>query len=448
MRLNVAIRSHVRTREGAPAIAPRTPMDELRRAVSSCFLWEDGFYEDGVSIAERIKALAARVPVADLAALAVEARTVMKLRHAPLWLTAALLDRRCGSEIDTASVIEAVCRRADEPGELVSMYWKDGKRPLPAAMKRGLAAAMCKFDAYQLAKYDRKVDVSHRAILKLVHPRPRDEEQAKLFRDVIAGTLAPADTWENGLSNGVDGRETFERLLRENRLGYLALLRNLRRMAADSVDPALIRDAILARKGARDVLPFRFVSAARQAPQFEPWLDEALCASIEDLPVFDGDTIVLVDVSGSMNETLSKQRGKGRPGKSAASDLKRMDAAAALASLVHGRVRMFTFSQSVVEVAPRRGMAGVDAIVRSQPHSTTYLGAALEQVNRLPHDRIIVVTDDQSHDAVGSPVASKAYMINVAAEANGVGYGHWTRISGFSENVFRFIHEHEKNDGR
>lgn len=448
MRLNVALKSLERTREGAPAIAPRTPMDELRRAVSSCFLWEDNFYENGVSIAERIHALAAKVPVADLAALAIEARTVMKLRHAPLWLTIALLDRRCGADVDTAAVIQAVCRRADEPGELLAMYWKDGSRRLPAAMKRGLAAAMTGFDAYQLAKYDRKGRVPHRTILKLVHPHPRDKMQAKAFGDIMKGTLASADTWENALSNGADARESFERLLREERLGYLALLRNLRKMSETGVDPALIRDAILARKGARDVLPFRFVSAARQAPQFEPWLDEALCASIEDLPVFDGDTIVLVDVSGSMDGSLSRHGGKGRPGRSAASDLKRIDAAAALASLVHGRVRMFTFSQSVVEIAPRRGMAGVDAIVRSQPHSTTHLGAALKHVNRLPHDRLIVVTDDQSHDAVGSPAAPRAYMINVAAEANGVGYGHWTRISGFSENVFRFIHEHEKNDGR
>ncbi len=34
-------------------------------------------------------------------------------------------------------------------------------------------------------------------------------------------------------------------------------------------------------------------------------------------------------------------------------------------------------------------------------------------------------------------------MINVASNRNGVGYGAWTHIDGFSETVLRFIGEHE-----
>ena len=49
-------------------------------------LWEGEFYEDGVAIAGRIRELVPKVDAAKVAALAVEARTAMKLRHAPLLL--------------------------------------------------------------------------------------------------------------------------------------------------------------------------------------------------------------------------------------------------------------------------------------------------------------------------------------------------------------------------
>lgn len=432
MRLNVARTNIPLTFERAPAIPPRNPLAELRRAVSSCLLWEDQFYEDGVAIADRIAALVANVGRAHVEALAIEARTSMNLRHAPLWLLAGLAKAGNGAKAETYA---AVIRRADEMGELISMHWKDGKRPLPAAMKRGIAQAFKRFDAYQLAKYNRKVAVSLKDVLRLVHPKPDSDEQSAMWKALIAGELASPDTWEVALSGGADKRETFERLLREGKLGYLALLRNLRNMAEAGVDTGLVREAIIARKGAHNVLPFRYVAAARAAPQFEPALDEALCAAVEALPVLSGKTAVLVDVSGSMNTKLSQR-----------SDLTRMDAAAALASIIHGDVRVFTFSEAVVEAPPRRGMAGVDAVIRSQPHSGTWLGRAVAAINaQVPHDRLIVITDEQSHDPVGSPAAKRAYMINVAAHRNGVGYGAWTRIDGFSENVLRFIAEHEND---
>ena len=85
-------------------------------------------------------------------------------------------------------------------------------------------------------------------------------------------------------------------------------------------------------------------------------------------------------------------------------------------------------------------MAGVDAVIRSQPHGSTYLGAAVNALNeQVPHDRLIVITDDQSHDAVPAPKAKRAYMINVASYKPSVAYGPWTKIEGFSENVLRYI---------
>jgi 60 kDa SS-A/Ro ribonucleoprotein len=433
MRLNIfakAAKAAPLTFEGAPA-APLSNAQALRRSVLSCLLWEDEFYEDGQAIVDRIAALAADIPAAELAALAIEAREQFKLRHAPLMLLKVLVRTGSGASL-VADTIERVIQRADEMAEFLSLYWKDGKKPLTKQMKLGLARAFGKFDAYQLAKYDRDGPVKLRDVLFLVHAKPKDEAQAALWKQVAERALPAPDTWEVALSGGADKGEAFTRLLAERKLAYLALLRNLRNMDQAGVDEALVKDAILARRGAERVLPFRYVAAARAAPRYEPWLDQALSEAVLEGPVLKGRTIVLVDVSGSMGSPLS-----------ARSDLTRMDAAATLASIVPGEVRVFTFSDAVVEVPPRRGMAGVDAVVRSQPHGGTWLGKAVAHVNRLPHERLIVVTDEQSHDPVGDPVAAKAYMINVASARNGVGYGRWTHIDGFSEAVLRFIQEQE-----
>lgn len=99
----------------------------------------------------------------------------------------------------------------------------------------------------------------------------------------------------------------------------------------------------------------------------------------------------------------------------------------------------------MVEVPARRGMAGVDAVINSQSHGGTELGKALERVNAtVNYSRIIVITDEQTSDNVPAPrKGASAYMINVASNKNGVGYGPWTHIDGFSENVIRYIYETE-----
>lgn len=418
------------THEGAPA-KRITPEQALRRSVLSCLLWEREFYEDGQDIASRILNLADEVPAPVLGALAEEARSKFHLRHVPLLLLTALV-KRGGAGI--ADAVAATIQRPDEMAELLSIYWRGGKRPLAKQLQRGLAQAFCKFDEYALAKYDRDGPIRLRDVLFLSHAKPADDAQAALFKRVADRQLATPDTWEVALSGGADKRATFTRMLNDGSLGYLALLRNLRNMTDAGVDRDLIGAAIVARKGAGRVLPFRYVAAARACPQMEPWIDQALCEAIAAGKPLAGSTIVLVDVSGSMDSPLS-----------ARSDLTRMDAAAALASVIPGDVRVFTFSYQTVEVPPRRGMAGVDAVVRSQPHGGTYLGAAVQAVNKIAHDRLIVITDEQSADQVPDPVARQAYMINVASARNGVGYGRWTHIDGFSEAVLTFIREAESD---
>lgn len=432
MQTNLAPRYIRPTTAGGSAAAEHlTPLQQLRRTLLSCLLWEDEFYEDGQSIADRLVALASKVSPQEVAALADEARNEHNLRHAPLLLLLALVAAPRGLRLD--GVFDKTIRRADEITELLSLYWRHGKRPLSKQLKRGIARAFGRFDAYQLAKYDRAKAVRLRDAMLLCHPKPKDDAQAALWKQLLEGTLPSPDTWEVALSAGGDKRDEFTRLLTERKLGYLALLRNLRNMVEAGVDLDLIRPAILARQGAEKVLPFRYVAAARACPALEPTLDLALQAAILAMPAPQGRTVVLVDVSPSMDVKLS-----------AKSDLSRMDAAATLAAVFPGEVRMFSFSSGLVEVPPRKGMAGVDAILRSQPHNGTELFAAVRRVNEaVAYDRIVVITDEQETSGRGTMPApragAKGYLINVASNRNGVGYGPWTHLDGFSESVIRWI---------
>lgn len=449
-RMNTAPTPGPRTHNGAPATRPRTTLSALRRSVLSCLLWEREAYEKGEEIATRIRRLAREADPHEVAALAIEARKVHNLRHAPLWLTLALVEKG-GLDGLTAATIETVISRADEITEMLAMYWEGAKRPIPStvprALKQGLSRALRKFNAYALAKYDRDSAVRFKHVMQMVHPRPRNAEESALWKQLLDGTLPTPDTWETALSSGADKKETWTRLLREETLGYDALLKNLRNMTQANVDVGLVRQAILARKGAHRIQPFRYTAAARACPQFEPQLDEALCAAIEDLAPLSGETIVLVDVSGSMNNPLAEPKGKKprRPGAVELPPLTRMDAAATLASMIPGKLRVFTFSEQLVEVPPRRGMAGVDAVIKSQSHSNTFLGAAIKEINRLPHDRLIVITDEQSSDPVGRPTAPRPYLINVASDRFGVSdKAPWIHMDGFSEGVLRYIAAMEK----
>lgn len=429
------------THEGAPA-ARINPEQQLRRSVMACLLWESEFYEDGQTIADRITQLVAQVHPSKVTDIAREARNIAHLRHVPLLLVSALAKRK-GAGVFVEDVIPDVIQRADELAELVAVHAKVNgvapnavKKKLSAGMKRGLARAFPNFSEHELAKYDRAGEVRLRDVLFLCHAKPKDESQAAMWKRLVEGKLATPDTWEVGLSTGGDKKETFERLIREGKLGYLALLRNLRNMVNAGCDLDLVKGAITARRGSARVLPFRYVAAARACPQLEPAIDAALCASIAEMTPLKGRTVVMVDVSGSMDAKLS-----------AKSDLSRKDAAAALASVIRADdLRVFSFASKLMEVPARRGMAGIDAIQRSQNGGTELIAAVREVNAKVDYDRIIVITDEQAFaDKSRLPhPKGKGYMVNVASAKNGVGYGPWSHIDGFSESVIRYIMESER----
>lgn len=459
-------RPSIHTHEGAKA-RHINPEMQLRRSVMSCLLWEDSFYEDGQTIADRIASLVPKVMPEMVRDIAIQAREKMYLRHMPLYLTCLMTSFPEHKQF-VRYTLSKVIKRVDELSEFLAMYWKmNGRDPnstdkkiLSSQVKKGLGEAFCKFNEYQLAKYNRAKAIKLKDVLYLCHPKPKDKDQAELFKRLKLDMLKTPDTWEVSLSakDGVSKKDKWERLLKERKMGAMALLRNLRNFNDAKVNENLVIEALKNVKPDM-VLPFRFIAAARYAPQWEPYIEEAMLRCLSAYPKLPGRTALLVDVSGSMRDPISSK-----------SEITRMDAACGIAILAREiceSVRIVTFSMTNVEVPARRGFALRDAIVTSQEHSGSFLGAGVKSiyesgVNRFSHnfgwqgkadltfkglninpDRLIVMTDEQSHDPVPNP-QGRGYMINVASNKNGVGYGPWFHVDGWSEAVIQFIQELEK----
>ena len=475
MRTNQTIaRPKAYTHEGGRA-TKGSPEKELARTVATCLLWENTFYEGGDSIADRIATLCRQVDPEIIGKLAVSARTDLHLRHVPLFLALQLIERR---DPIAGRVISEVIQRPDEMSELLSLYWKDGKRPLAKQLKKGLAAAFRKFSPYQLSKWDRESKITLRDVMFLTHPAPfksgvakssywqeakkvryqdgrpttqwrHDSEQAETWRKLANKELESADTWEVALSRGENKKETWERLLTEKKLGYMALLMNLRNMAQANVKPSLVGTALIDGAPTSRALPFRFVSAAKHAPQWRDFLSEAMELSAgakTNGDILPGKTVILIDVSGSMDDALS-----------AKSTLTRLEAAGALAVLARGmsdRCEVYTFSYQCVEVEAVRGLGLIEAVARSQQHGGTYLGGA---IRALANDRIldfasrlIVITDEQVQAGHELPMwtwLGVGYVVNVAPYQYGLAMkGGWKKINGWSDRVLEYIMRDERGE--
>lgn len=469
MKTNVKVKvPPVRTFEGAVA-TKTTPEVQLRRLTTTAMLFENGFYVDGKTTAQLIADLVPKARPEFVAAAAFEARTKMKLRHVPLLLVREMA-RHPEHKALVSRLLPDVIQRADEITEFLAIYWKDGKTPISAQVKKGLARAFNKFGEYALAKYNRDGAVKLRDVAFLTHVKPQDPDliarlvnkdripeftkggskvehkqttkkdypEGKLdaTRVAVNPGLKTPDTWEVELSAGKgEGKlASWQRLLAEKKLGGLAFLRNLRNMTQAGVDTAALaayaKDMDVSR-----ILPFRFVAAARVVPQLEHILEPLMFKALGDQTKLPGRTVLLVDVSGSMGGPISNK-----------SDLIRLDAAAALAMLLREiceDVVIGRFDDRTELVPPRRGFALRDAIGR--PRGGTSLRQAVNWANAQKYDRLIVFTDEQSMDRPEAPTG-KGYIVNIAAHQHGVGYGAWHTVNGFSEAIIDYIREYEAQD--
>lgn len=478
-KLNVP-RPPVRTHQGGIA-RHISPEQQLRRAVMACLLWEKTFYESGIEIANRIEQLITKINPVIVANIAKEARNEMHIRHAPL-LIARIMAKLDRYKFLVSGLLENIIQRPDELTEFIAIYCKDGKQPLSAQVKRGLAKALMKFDEYQLSKYNNPdADIKLKYILQLCHPKPMNMAMSSLWKRLKNNRLKPADTWEKAISacgkNTYARRREWIRLINTRKIGGSAMLQNLRNMHKDGVDESVIINGIR-NINAKNIFPYKYITAAQYAPYLESYLEEAMFRRLSNYRKLRGHTVLLIDVSYSMEDPLSYRTDK-KTEKKVPSETKRYDAACGLAMLLReicDRVDIFTFSKKLIRIAPRRGFALKDAILTSQVHSGTLLGGAvkaiysnvpvavpvktkysiyprsfrreytytLEGFNLRP-DRLIVITDEQSADKVPDP-KGLGYVINIGTNKNGVGYGKWLHIDGFSEMIINYISEYESQD--
>ena len=443
------------------AAKPLSDYESLKRSVMACLLWEDNFYEDGESVADRIARYMGNVTPEQAISVLEEAKFDNKLRHVPLYLMVLMAKRG----ILKADEVSKVITRVDDMTQLLALYQNDSanKHMIPHSIQKGVARAFPKFDEYQLAKYKASNKAMKlRDVIRLAHPKPANTEQSQLWKKVVEGNLATPDTWEVALSKAKDSKEkkdAWVRLLTTktedgyNKLGALALLRNLRNIISLNISDAIIKNSIKSMS-AKNLLPFQFVTAQRFAPQFSAELEEKFLESARTLKSttpLKGSTIVLLDVSGSMTDTLS-ERGSTT----------RVDVAAGLGAIAREIAEdsiIYKFNTKL-ELVPShvKGFSLVDS-VREGYGGTSVIECTNNAIdefrkthdNKFP-DRIIVVTDEQTNSdsdyyghvlkVTNLPKKSHGYFINVGCYEKGIEYPQssgWTTISGWSDSVLKYI---------
>ncbi|TYZ14390.1 TROVE domain-containing protein [Hymenobacter lutimineralis] len=342
MRFNFSFRktqpAAVVNHEGAVAYQ-LTPALELYAAVATAAL-SDQYYEKADTRLQRLRELVARNDPRFVAQLAVYAREKLYLRTVPLVLAVELAQIHRGDNL-VSRLVARIVQRADEITELLAFYALANQRQgtkqlnrLSKQLQKGLALAFNRFDGYQLAKYDRAGQVRLRDALFLVHPAAKSPEQQHLFDQLVRGELPTPYTWETELSalgqasyataaeRPAAFRQKWEELIGSGKLGYMALLRNLRNILEAEVSAGAMAQVVTALTDATAVarskqLPFRYLAAYRELLTVKSGhvgvllaaLETAIGHSIANLRGFGPETRVVVacDVSGSMQQPVSQR---------------------------------------------------------------------------------------------------------------------------------------------
>jgi len=322
--------------EGATAYKV-SPALELYSAVVTSSL-SNTFYEKTGDRIKRIRELIGKNHPEFVAQLAIYTREKMYLRSVPLVLAVELARVHQGDDL-LSRLVARIVKRADEITELLAYYQAANQRDgikklnkLSKQLQKGLAMSFNQFDEYQFAKYNRDTEIKLRDALFLVHPKAKDDAQQKIFDKIVNDTLEVPYTWEVELSRLGQtqfGHETNKRaafrnkwqeLIDSGKLGYMALMRNLRNMLEANVSQKHIEKVAERLSNEQAVarskqLPFRFLSAFRELEKVKSTkiqvllsaLEEAMKLSVKNIKGFDANTEVLIacDVSGSMMGPIS-----------------------------------------------------------------------------------------------------------------------------------------------
>ena len=298
----------------------QSPKMQLASLLLTSFA-QDQFYRDATQTFSDLNQLLAKVEPEFAAKAAVYARTAFGMRSIT-HLLASELGLYASGKSWAKGFYEKVVIRPDDMTEITALMLAQNGARLPNALRKGFAKAFDKFDGYQLAKYrgeGRAVKLVD--VVNLVRPVPV-ARNADALRRLVEGTLRNTDTWEAKLTEAGRAAETdtekaelkaeaWAELIGNRKIGYFALLRNLRNIAEQAPDliPAgceLLTDKRLIQKSL--VLPFRFTTAmeAVQAADIKDKhpllkaLNRAVDLALENVPVLPGKTLVVLDDSGSM----------------------------------------------------------------------------------------------------------------------------------------------------
>ncbi len=301
---------------GGPAFK-ESPKLELASILLTSFV-QDQFYRDANATLARVDELVDADPLF-AAKASIYARSKFGMRsitHA----TAARIAKTVHGAQWTRRYFDRVISRPDDMLEIIALA---GVHPLPNALKKGFAQAFGRFDGYQLAKYRGEGKaVSLVDLVNLVRPKP-NEKNAQALAALVKGELKSTETWEAKLSGAGQKAETQEdaaelknaawgELIRSRKLGYFALLRNLRNIAEQAPDALahaldMLKDPDLIKRS--KVLPFRFQTAAEEITKWGgpsarailTALSMATDSSVSNVPRLSGRTLVALDGSGSMD---------------------------------------------------------------------------------------------------------------------------------------------------
>jgi hypothetical protein len=488
MKFNLSSKAKATTvnHEGAGAFNLKPEM-ELYTAIATTML-SDTSYEKANDRLARIQLLVPVVKPEFTAKLAVYARKQMNLRTAPVVLATELAKIHNGDNL-VSRTVEKIVQRPDEIMELLAYYQVANNRKyakklnkISKQVQKGLAGAFNKFDEYQFAKYNRSSEVKLRDALFLVHPKAKDEMQQALFNKIVKQELAIPYTWETELS--ALGQQKFanesekyraitakwQELIDSDKLGYMALLRNLRNILQANVSTAHIKkvsERLADEKAVANSkqLPFRFLAAYRElkglSSSFKGYimdaLETAITYSVRNMKGFDLDTRVVIacDVSGSMQKPISEK-----------SKVLLYDIGLLLGMLMQSKSKnvvsgIFGDTWKIMSLPGRDVLAKVDALYRREGevgYSTNGYLVLKDLVDRkYVADKIMLFTDVQLWDsrtnnasatntmayqwAAYKKIAPKAklYLFDLAGygntplqvEQNGVHL-----IAGFSDKVF------------
>lgn len=478
--------------EGAKAFV-LTPELELYSAVATAGL-SDNFYEKANDRLERIVELMKKNDPEFVAKLAIYARTKMYMRSVPQVLAVELAKQNSGKAI-VSKAVNGVLQRADEITELLAYYQLANKRTgtkklnkLSKQVQKGLAQAFNRFDEYQFAKYNRDAEVTLRDALFLVHPKAKSDEQQAVFNKIAAKTLATPFTWETELSalgqqkfadekaKAAAFRTKWEELIFSGKIGYMALMRNLRNMMEAGVSWEAMKKVCATLSNPAQVakskqLPFRFLAAYREVKVLKAdytsmvlnALEDAVVAAAKNINGFDYKTRVLIacDVSGSMQKPVS-----------AKSKVYLFDIGLMLGMLMQSKCErvvsgMFGDRWKVINMPNRGVLANVDEFYKREGevgYATNGYLVINDLINRqVVMDKVMLFTDCQlwNSNRDGGTLQSswkqykkiapdaKLYLFDLAGYGNtpiSVQRDDVTLIAGWSDKVFDVLHAAENGE--